>query len=183
MIWSPSTRDPMASALQRLPSLPFLCTSLPFPGNHSSALLDEGWCTWQTGDTSVLPFLGTVNSSAAQGICLAIPSAAQLSILYSRSMNEPKPLFAFSSNCPPPRAWDLWKFVARVAEPRYFSQAWCPTATAKITPEQLLSQNKGDWMHLLPKDHNAKPGKRRSRQGGQWMRHSLSLNHFSCRNS
>lgn len=38
-------------------------------------------------------------------------------------------------------------------------------------------------MHLLPKDHNAKPGRRRSGEGGQWIQHSLSLSHFSCRNS
>lgn len=130
--------------------------------------------------TLVLSFLGSVNNSSVQRICLANSSVAQLSILYSSSMNELKPLFAFSSNCPPPLAWDLWKFVARVAEPRYFSQAWCPTATTKITSKQLLSQ-KGGWMHLLPKDHNANPGRRRSGEGGQWMQHSLSLSHF-CRN-
>lgn len=43
--------------------------------------------------TLVLSFLGSVNNSAGQRICLAIPSVAQLSILYSSSMNEPNETF------------------------------------------------------------------------------------------
>ena len=80
----------------------------------------------ETGATSVLSFLGSVNSSTAQRICLAIPSVAQLSILYSTSMNETKPLFAFSSNCPSPLAWDLWKFVAGNSGAKIFELGMMP---------------------------------------------------------
>lgn len=114
---------PMPVPCRGSPPFPLLCTSFPFPQNRSAALLDEGLCTWQTGATSVLAFLGSVNNSAAQRICLAIPSAAQLSILYSRSMNEPKPFICILFKLPSTTSMRPLEVCCKSSRAKIFSQA------------------------------------------------------------